>query len=119
MAISQILFGQYHVRDMGGFHLLDLIITELKKHMTCYKFKCSHWLKKNLRKKKSLQDLLSSLNSVISTNERNGILTDHVIFMLRYNEIYPMKTTIEEKKKITHTLSELPANWPGLSGLFG
>ena len=44
-------------------------------------------------KKNPLQDLLSSLNSVISTNERNGILTDHVIFKLRYNEIYQMKTT--------------------------
>ena len=44
-------------------------------------------------KKNPLQDLLSSLNSVISTNERNGILTDHVIFKLLYNEIYQMKTT--------------------------
>ena len=45
-------------------------------------------------KKNPLQDLLSSLNSVISTNERNEILTDHVIFKLCYNEIYQMKTTI-------------------------
>ena len=44
-------------------------------------------------KKHPLQDLLSSLNFVISTNERNGILTDHVIFKLLYNEIYQMKTT--------------------------
>ena len=29
--------------------------------------------------KNSLQDLLSSLNAVISTNERNWILTGHVI----------------------------------------
>ena len=42
--------------------------------------------------KNPLQDLLSGLNSVI--NERNGILTDHVIFKLRYNEIYQMKTTM-------------------------
>ena len=41
-------------------------------------------------KKYPLQDLLSSLNSVISTNESNGILTDQVIF----NEIYQMKTTL-------------------------
>ena len=34
-----------------------------------------------------VEDLLSSLNSVIST--------DHVIFKLRYNEIYQMKTPIE------------------------
>ena len=44
-------------------------------------------------KKNPLQDLLSSLNSVISTNERNEIFTDDVIFKLRYNEIYQMKTT--------------------------
>ena len=29
----------------GGFHLVDLIITELKDHMTCFKFECSHWWK--------------------------------------------------------------------------
>ena len=45
--------------------------------------------------KNPLQDLLSGLNSVI--NERNGILTDHVIFKLRYDEIYQMKTTLEQQ----------------------
>ena len=45
-------------------------------------------------KKNPLQDLLSSLTFLISTNERNGILTDHVIFKLRDNEIYQMKTTM-------------------------
>ena len=50
-------------------------------------------------KKDPLQDLLSSLNSVVSTNERNVILTDHefltghVIFKLRHDQIYQMKTT--------------------------
>ena len=41
------------------------------------------------------KNLLSSLNAVISTNERNWILTDHVnvIFKLRYNQIYQLKTT--------------------------
>ena len=29
----------------GGFQLVDLITTELKGHMTCYKFECSHWWK--------------------------------------------------------------------------
>ena len=46
-------------------------------------------------KKNPLQDLLSSLNAVISTNERNWILTGHVIFKLRYNQIYQLKTTEE------------------------
>ena len=45
-------------------------------------------------KKDPLQDLLSSLNAVISTNERNWILTGHVIFKLCYSQIYQLKTTI-------------------------
>ena len=48
---------------------------------------------KNLFQKNPLQDLLSSLNAVILTNERNWILTGHVIFKLRYNQIYQLKTT--------------------------
>ena len=44
-------------------------------------------------KKNPLQDLLSSLNAVISINERNWILTDHVTFKLHYNQIYQLKTT--------------------------
>ena len=51
-------------------------------------------LVENLFKKNPLQDLLSSLNAVISTNETNWILTDHVIFKFRYNQIYQLKTTI-------------------------
>ena len=34
----------------------------------------------NLFKKKTLQDLLSSLNAVISTNESTQIIMDHVIY---------------------------------------
>ena len=33
------------MKTIGGFQLVDLIITELKDHMTCCKFKCSHWWK--------------------------------------------------------------------------
>ena len=43
--------------------------------------------------KNPLQDVLSSLNAVISINEKNWILTDHVIFKLRYSQIYQLKTT--------------------------
>ena len=57
-------------------------------------------LVENLFLKNTLQDLLSSLNSVILTNERNGILTDHVIFKLRYNDIYQMKTTKNMDRKL-------------------
>ena len=35
------LYAKVRFLHMGGFHLLDLIITELKDHMTCYKLKCS------------------------------------------------------------------------------
>ena len=42
-------------------------------------------------KKNPLQDLISSLNAVISTNVRN--LTGHVIFKLHYNQVYQLKTT--------------------------
>ena len=51
--------------------------------------------------------MLSSLNAVISTNERNWILISHVIFKLHYNQIYQLKTTnelhstyLEQKKKL-------------------
>ena len=32
-----------HYCFYGGFQVVDLIITELKNHMTCYKFEWSHW----------------------------------------------------------------------------
>mgnify|MGYP006888702939 FL=1 len=40
-----------------------------------------------------LQDLVSIMNAVISTNERAWSLTGHVTFKLPYNQIYQMKTT--------------------------
>ena len=43
--------------------------------------------------KNPLQDLLSSLNAVISTNERIEFITGHVIFNGAYNEIFQLKTT--------------------------
>ena len=57
--------------DYGVFQLLYLIITELKSHMTYQKSKVSHWWKSYLSKKNPLQDLFSSLNAIISTNERH------------------------------------------------
>ena len=48
-----------------------------------------------VKKKNPLQDLLSSMNAAISTNEKVWILTSHVIFKLRYNQIYQLKTTHE------------------------
>ena len=39
------------------------------------------------------------MNAVISTNERAWILTGHMTFKLRYNQIYQMKTTYHNDKK--------------------
>ena len=55
-------------------------------HATCYEFKCSHWCKINL-KKKGLQDLLSSVDTVISTNDRIELITDQMTYNLAYTEI--------------------------------
>ena len=45
-------------------------------------------------KKNPLQDLLSSLNAVISTNESTLFITGHVIYNLAYTYKFPLKTTI-------------------------
>ena len=44
-------------------------------------------------KKKPLQDLLCSLNAVISTNESTEIITGHVIYNPAYNFKFQLKTT--------------------------
>ena len=87
-------FYQTHTQMHGGFQLVDLIITELKDDMTCYKFECSHWWKIYLLKKNPLQDLLSSLNAVISTNENTRILTGHVIYNPAQTYKFQLKTTM-------------------------
>ena len=46
--------------DEGGFQLLDLIIMELKSHMTCSKFKVFHWWKLYLSKKYFIRFALQS-----------------------------------------------------------
>ena len=45
-------------------------------------------------KKNPLQDFLSSLNAVISTNERTRIITGHVIYNLAYTYKFQLKTTM-------------------------
>ena len=52
----------------GGYHL---VLSLLISHVTPYELERSHWWKIHLSKKNPLQDLLSSLNAVISTNERS------------------------------------------------
>jgi hypothetical protein len=69
-----------------------LSISQVMNHVTCYNFECSHWWKIYLTKN-PLQDLLSSLNAVISTNESIEFITGLVIFNRAYNEIFQLKTT--------------------------
>ena len=64
------LFKDSLKRLIGRFQLLDLSLVEILS------------VKKN-----PLQNLLSMLNAVISTNERHWIITGHVTFKLRYNQI--------------------------------
>ena len=55
---------------LGGVQLLDLIITELKRH-DLLKTQGLSLMEILFVKKNPLQDLLSSLNAGISTNERH------------------------------------------------
>ena len=49
-----------------------LKLSQLISHVTPYKLECSHCIGgKSICQKNPVQDLLSSLNAVISTNERS------------------------------------------------
>ena len=67
-------------------------ISQVINHMTCYNFECSHW-RKIYFKKNPLQDFLSSLNAVTSTNEGTEFITGHVIYNLAYTYKFQLKTT--------------------------
>ena len=73
LSIKKFIKGYYQlvrcgsIKDQDGFQLEFVSISQVINHMTCYKFECSHWWKIYF-KKNPLQDLLSSLNAVISTN---------------------------------------------------
>ena len=64
------LIAWQDVNMYGGFQLEFVSMSRFINHMTCYKLECSHWWKIHF-KKNPLQDLLSSLNAVMSTNETN------------------------------------------------
>ena len=53
----------------------------------------SHWWQTYFYKKKSLQDLLSSVNAVISTNERIEFIADHMTHNPAYTLILQTTTT--------------------------
>ena len=48
--------------------------------------------------KNPLQDLLSSLNAVISTNESTEFITGHVIYNPAYTYKFQLKTTMVQEK---------------------
>ena len=60
----------FEVADLGGFQLLDLIITELKSH-NLLKIQGLSLVEILYVKKNPLQDLPSSLHAVIPPNERH------------------------------------------------
>ena len=64
-------------------------------------------LVENLFKKNPLQDLLSSLNAVISTNESTEYITGHVIYNPAYTYKFQLKTTQKLKSVIRINLDYL------------
>ena len=50
----------------------------------------------NIFKKNGSQDLLSSLNAVISTNESTQFITGHVIYNPAYTYKSQLKTTVNQ-----------------------
>ena len=60
--------------------------------MTSYKFEFSHWRKIYLIKN-LLQDFLSSLNAVITTNQSTRTITGHVIYNPTCTYKIQLKTT--------------------------
>ena len=51
-------------------------------------------------KKNPLQDLFSSLNAVISTNESTQYITGHVIYNLAYTYKFQLKTTQDQNSNV-------------------
>ena len=51
-------------------------------------------MEKLFEKKNPLQDLLSSLNAVIATNESTRTITGHVIYNPAYTYKFQLKTTM-------------------------
>ena len=64
------------IKKLDGFQLEFLSISRVINHMLCYNFD-SLIGRKFIKKKNPLQNLLSSMNTVISTNESTR--TGHVI----------------------------------------
>ena len=71
----------------------------------------------DLRKDNPLQDLLSSLNAAISTNESTESITGHVIYNPAYTYKFQLKTTQENNSD--HSITREMLQWPFIeSGLY-
>ena len=77
--------------------------------MTCYKFKCFHWLK--LQHSGWRANLVKDffLNK-FSTNESTRIVTGHVIYNPAYTYKYQLKTTIIMSTLVHPTLQNTKCN---------
>ena len=89
--ISLLLSFQQQLKSLAWFSV-GICTSRVIYYMTCYNFECSPWWKM-YSKKNPLQDLLFSLNAVISTNESTRIITGHVIYNLAYTYKFQLKTT--------------------------
>ena len=85
-----------------GFHMVPLLkrmawlkILYIQKSDELFleTVECSHWWKIYFYNKNPLQDLLSSLNAAISTNESTEFITGHVIYNPSYTYKFQLKTT--------------------------
>ena len=77
-------------KKKGGFQLLDLIITELKSHMTCYNpMQCLSFVEITEFRLESKSCKGFVLTNKIFTNAMRdrAFLSGHVTFKLRYNQI--------------------------------
>ena len=83
---------KYRILYIGGFQLEFVIINLVINHMTWINL--TPVIDENLFKKKSLQDLPSSLNAVILTNESTQVITGHVIYNPAYTYKFQLKTTM-------------------------
>ena len=68
----------------------------------------SHWWKIYF-KKNPLQDLLSSLNAVISTNESTEFITGQVIYNPAYTYKFQLKTTLKSRFFLSNTFKQITA----------
>ena len=84
-----------------GFQLEFVSIGQVINHMTCYNL--SALIGEKFIQKNPLQDLLSSLNAIFSTNESTTILKGHVIYNPAYTYKDQLKNTFPPSFQASET----------------